>query len=304
MRFIDQLYLSKTAKMETKQSETFVGSRQIKVKDETKDILLNVLVQYPTHEPPTPTSFGPYTMLVSPEAAIIQEQYPLIVISHGNGGSHLLYRTISTHLVKNGYIVASVEHHGNNRNNNALENTIENLINRPRHISLTIDALLSEIGFNNNIAQYKIGVIGHSMGGYTALALAGGVPWTREGQKVEVSADSRVKAIVLLAPGTGWFLDSLDKVTVPIFMLTAEHDHITPAWNAEVVLKSITDKSLVTFREIKNAGHFSFLSPFPETMKNPKFLPSTDPEGFDREKFHNQLPTDILDFFNDKLNIN
>ncbi len=28
------------------------------------------------------------------------------------------------------------------------------------------------------------------------------------------------------------------------------------------------------------------------------------PEGFDREEFHTQLPTDILDFFNDKLNIN
>jgi hypothetical protein len=37
-------------------------------------------------------------------------------------------------------------------------------------------------------------------------------------------------------------------------------------------------------------------------MKNLNFLPSTDPVGFDREKFHNQLSTDILDFINDKLN--
>jgi predicted dienelactone hydrolase len=84
-------------------------------------------------------------------------------------------------------------------------------------------------------------------------------------------------------------------------LLTAEHDPITPAWNAETVLKSIGDKSLITFKRIENAGHFSFLSPFPESMKNLKFLPSTDPEGFNREEFHIQLPKEILTFLNKKL---
>ena len=215
-----------------------------------------------------------------------------------------MYRTISTHLAKNGYIVAMLEHYGNNRNNNKLENTTENLVTRPRHVSLTIDILLSDKWFSNNIAQYKIGIIGHSMGGYTALALAGGVPRTKEGLVIKVASDSRIKAIVLLAPGTGWFMDSLAKVTIPILMFTAEHDPITPKWNGEIVLNYVPDKSKVTFKEIENAGHFSFLSPFPTTMKNVNFLPSTDPVGFDREKFHSHLPTDILNFLNDKLNGN
>jgi predicted dienelactone hydrolase len=283
-------------------TEIFVGSKQWAIKDEIKNISFPVLVQYPTYETPRPIAFGPYTMNVSPDAEIIEGQFPLILISHGNGGSHLLYRTISTHLAKNGYIVAMLEHFGNNRNNNSLENTTENLETRPRHVSLTIDFLLSENGFSKNITQNKIGVIGHSMGGYTALALAGGVPRTKEGLVVEVTSDFRVKAIVLLAPGTGWFMNSLDKVTIPILMFTAEHDPITPKWNGEIVLNYIPDKSKVTFKEIENAGHFSFLSPFPTTMKNAHFLPSTDPIGFDREKFHNQLPTDILDFLEWKLN--
>ena len=84
-------------------------------------------------------------------------------------GSHLLYRTISTHLAKNGFIVAMVEHYGNNRNNNELENTEENLILRPRHISLTIDKLLSDSFFGKHIIDDKVAVIGHSMGGYTHL---------------------------------------------------------------------------------------------------------------------------------------
>jgi poly(3-hydroxyalkanoate) synthetase len=46
----------------------------------------------------------------------------------------------------------------------------------------------------------------------------------------------------------GWFINSLDKVTIPILMLTAEHDQITTAWNAEVALKSIPDQPQATFR--------------------------------------------------------
>ena len=287
--------------MSNKQADIFVGSKQIQVRDETNDISFPVLIHYPTHQTSAPTTFGPYTMDVCPDAEIIEGLFPLIIISHGNSGSHLLYRTISTFLAKHGYIVAMLEHFGNNRNNNQLENTIENLQYRPRHVSLTIDNLLSHSFFENSIVLDKIGVIGHSMGGYTALALAGGIPRTKEGQKVEVPSDPRLKAIVLLAPGAGWFKNSLDNVSIPILLLTAEHDPITPAWNAEIILKSIPDKSLVTFRMIENAGHFSFISPFPAAMKNPNFPPSTDPEGFDREEFHKQLPSEILNFLNKKL---
>lgn len=288
-------------KMQNQQPKIYVGCRQYRVNDEESGVSFPVLVQYPTHEPSTLTAFGSFMMDVRPDAEIINGQLPLVVISHGNGGSHLLYRSISSYLAVNGYIVAMPEHHGNNRNDNSLENTNENLVSRPRHITLTIDDLLSENGFGQSITANHIAVIGHSMGGYTALALAGGLPRTREGQIIEVSPDRRVKAIVLLAPGVGWFVNSLEKVTVPILLLTAEHDPITPDWNAEIILNFIPDRAQVIFRKIAGAGHFSFLSPFPAAMKNPNFLPSTDPEGFDREEFHRQLPSEILVFLNNKF---
>jgi predicted dienelactone hydrolase len=284
--------------MNNKQSNTYVGCKEIQIRDESKDVFFNVLVQYPTNESSVPMAFGPYTMEVCINAKLLEGRFPLVMISHGSGGSHLLYRTISTYLAKNGFIVAMVEHYGNNRNNNELENTEENLILRPKHISLTIDKLLSDSFFGKHIIGDKIAVIGHSIGGYTALALAGGVPRTREGKKIETTPDQRIKAIVLLAPGAGWFMNGLDNVTTPILMLTAELDTITPSRDAETVLKGIPDESLVTFRQVANAGHFSFLSPFPESMRNPKFLPSTDPKGFEREKFHVQLPKEILAYLN------
>jgi len=135
------------------------------------------------------------------------------------------------------------------------------------------------------------------------LAVAGGAPWTRTREKVAVVSDSRVKAIVLLAPATLWYTpdDSLAKVKTPILMLTAEHDRYAPQIHGDLVLKQITDKSQINHRVVKNAGHFSFLSPFPASMAHPDFLPSTDPEGFDRAAFHKTLNQDILAFLDRAL---
>ena len=131
-----------------------VGSQQIEVNDEDLDISFRVLIQYPA-EPSQLLKIGPYTMDMSENAEIIPEKFPLVLLSHGNGGSHFIYHTITTYIVKNGYIVAMVEHYGNNRNDNHLENSAENLVNRPRHIKRTIDKLLSANCFGKNIDDSK-----------------------------------------------------------------------------------------------------------------------------------------------------
>lgn len=66
-------------------------------------------------------------------------------------------------------------------------------------------------------------------------------------------------------------------------------------------MNGVLDKSIVTVKTISNAGHFSFISPFPATMTNPNFLPSIDPVGFNREKFHQELPAMILTLLNEKF---
>lgn len=120
---------------------------------------------------------------------------------------------------------------------------------------------------------------------------------------MDVVHDARVQALVLLAPATAWYTPagSLANVMVPILMLIAEHDPYTPSWHADLVLDRVPDRSQVTLRVVENAGHFSFLSPFPPHMKNPNFLPSTDPSGFDREAFHKQLPAELCHFLDEKL---
>ncbi|HEY3570187.1 MAG TPA: alpha/beta fold hydrolase [Thermoanaerobaculia bacterium] len=281
----------------------FAGSRQIQVSDDARGLSFPVLILYPTGTPSAPAPFGPYPFDVSPEAPVAEGRFPLVVVSHGSGGSPFVYRTITTHLARNGDVVAHLEHPGNSRNDNSLEGTYENLVRRPRHVRLTMDAVSRDARVGAHVQADNVAILGHSMGGYTALAVAGGVPWTRDRERVEVVPDPRVRALVLMAPGTAFFFppDSLREVTVPILMLTAEHDPVTPRWQAELLLERVPDRSQVIWREIENAGHFAFLSPFPPPMRNPGFLPSTDPEGFDREKLHERLPGEILDFLDRTL---
>jgi predicted dienelactone hydrolase len=283
--------------------ETFVGSRNLRVIDAPRGLSFTVWVMYPTRVPSAPVTFGLYSIDVAPDAPVDAGCFPLVVISHGSGGSHLAYRTIGAHLAKSGYVVAMPEHPGNNRNNNELSGTLENLTNRPRHVRLTIDAVSSDAHFKGRVQPDNVALIGHSIGAYTALAVAGGTPWSEAGQKVEVVPDRRVKALVLMAPATAWYLrdGSLSHVEAPILMLAAEHDPFTPRWHAELVLARVPDRARVTYRVVENAGHFSFLSPFPPTMKSAGFLPSMDPEGFDREKFLEKLNVELLDFLNGAL---
>ncbi|SNR81320.1 Predicted dienelactone hydrolase [Methylobacillus rhizosphaerae] len=292
----------------------FVGVRQMTLQDAGNELSFPALVMYPTQQVPVSQGFGPYVMEVSLDAPIAPGQYPLVLVSHGSGGSHLLYRSITCHLARHGYIVAMIEHPGNNRVDNRLMGTVDNLQYRPRHLKLTTDYLYQDARFAPYLLPGNVAVIGHSMGGYAALALAGGNPWfppevfkpDYQGPApslVDVEHDARIKALVLLAPATVWFKPkaALSGVHVPILMLSAEHDPYTPAWHNDIVLEGVPDPARVDSRCVSNAGHFSFLSPFPLKIKQGGALPTTDPEGFDREQFHEQLKQEILAYLNLKL---
>jgi predicted dienelactone hydrolase len=239
------------------------------------------------------------------DGAIATGTFPLVVISHGNGGSGTLYRTAARHLARNGFVVALPDHAGNTRGDNDLARTIANLENRPRHIRLVIEWAYGASPFAPFLKPDAVAIVGHSLGGYTALAVAGGIPTafaheTPDGQprRVEVMPDARVKALVLLAPATAWFKaeGALNGVRLPILMLTAEKDESTPAFHGEIVERGLPDAALLDHRIVANAGHFAFLDLFPKAMTNASFPPSQDPEGFDRERFHEGMNAQILKF--------
>ncbi len=275
------------------------GFRSIEIEDQKNKLSFNCKVLYPSPDEKGSVSFGPYSLDALTNGQLAEGRFPLVIISHGNGGTALVYRNIARHLAGKGYIVAMPEHYGNNRIDNSLSECLDNLYYRPYHLHLVIETLLGDVFFSEAIIADRTAVIGHSFGGYTALALAGGKPSTREGVLLEVQHDARVKAIVLMAPAAGWFYGegALDSVQIPISLWMGELDHITPnQWSSDIVLNGLPDKSKIENHVVPLGGHFSFLTPFPESMKSPNFPPSTDPAGFDRAEFHKGFPSQIEEF--------
>lgn len=102
-------------------------------------------------------------------------KFPLILISHGTGGSAASMAWLAEGLAANGYIVAAVNHHGNTAYEESTR--LEGFVvwwDRPRDLSVLIDKLLGDPTWGSKIDADRIAVAGFSIGGYTALASVGG----------------------------------------------------------------------------------------------------------------------------------
>ncbi|AKO95021.2 alpha/beta hydrolase family protein [Priestia filamentosa] len=299
--------------MQTKKHEKesfYAGYQFIDIENHANETPFPLLVMYPTHTEEKVKRLGPYTLNVTQGAPLSDGEFPLVIISHGDGSTPLVYRTISQFLARNGFIVGIPQHPFNNREDNSLSGTIDNLRNRPNHIRTVIDWFLKESCFSPSITPNTVSLIGHSMGGYTALAIAGGVPTSfpqessdQKSYRLSVYQDKRIQSLILLAPATGWFREkrALENVNIPILMITGEKDTITPSFHSEFVLNGVPNVEKIQHKVVKNGGHFSFLSPFPDFMKSPEFPPSLDPGSFNRKEFHKNLQNDILNFLLDSL---
>ena len=278
-----------------------IGCQHIRIWDHQANIGFPVFVMYPAATAHGLYELAPFTLTAGLNAHVAAGRFPVVIISHGSGGNRLGYLTLAQGLAQAGYIVMMPEHFGNNAADNFLEGKTRNLELRPRHIGLCLDELAGNDILSGAVLLDQAAVVGHSMGGYTALAVAGGKVWNAARRPVPTHHDERVRAVILLAPATAWFTpkEALAEVTVPMLIYDAGQDPFTPADHVARVLKQVPDKDKVTHHHIENAGHFSFLAPFPEAMTRPDFPPSQDPKGFDRAAFHTRLNTEIVAFLQD-----
>lgn len=125
------------------------------------------------------------TDLYLPDRGSIRGGVPVIVISHGLAGDRKGFVNVAQHLASHGFAVAALDHPGSDRTQ--LEALLSGsatevadpteFSDRPRDVSYLLDELtrLSQPNgpFANRFDLEQVGIIGHSFGGYTALALAG-----------------------------------------------------------------------------------------------------------------------------------
>lgn len=115
--------------------------------------------------------FG-YSVLNAP--FVDTRQRPLIVLSHGTGGSAAQLSWLAEHLVTGGYMVAAVNHHGNT----AVEEkqwpaAFVLPSERSRDLTVLIDKLFEHPEIKVRIHKERIGAAGFSLGGYSVLGLVG-----------------------------------------------------------------------------------------------------------------------------------
>lgn len=101
---------------------------------------------------------------------------PLIVISHGFGGSARQMAWLGTALARNGYVVAAVDHPGNNGTDDRTPLGALLYWERADDLRYAIDAILGDPEWGPRINRERIGAVGYSMGGASVLIELGARP--------------------------------------------------------------------------------------------------------------------------------
>jgi predicted dienelactone hydrolase len=100
---------------------------------------------------------------------------PLILLSHGTGGTAQSLAWFASALAAQGYIVAGVNHPGNNATE---PYTVQGFMlwwQRAEDLSRVLDGMLADPAFGPRIDPQRIGAAGFSLGGYTMMVIAGGI---------------------------------------------------------------------------------------------------------------------------------
>lgn len=95
------------------------------------------------------------------------------MFSHGRGSNGLYYAWFAEFLASHGYIVAALNHYRANTYDSNIAYLANKLWQRPRDVGLTISFLLNDPFWGKSIDAARIGVAGHSQGGFTALWIGG-----------------------------------------------------------------------------------------------------------------------------------
>ena len=102
-------------------------------------------------------------------------KFPVVVMSHGNGGSALMLAWLGTRLAEAGFIAAAVNHPGNNALEPYTPQGFALWWERANDMSEVLNALLKDSQFGPRIDPSRVGAAGFSLGGFTAIELAGGI---------------------------------------------------------------------------------------------------------------------------------
>jgi len=113
--------------------------------------------------------------MASPEAPFAPSMYafPVVLLSHGTGGSAIQMAWLGTALARAGFVAVAVDHPGNNANEAMTPEGFALWWERATDLSEVLDGMLADTEFGPHIDPKRVVAAGYSLGGFTVLQLAG-----------------------------------------------------------------------------------------------------------------------------------
>lgn len=294
---------------------------------ETASGPIAVALWYPTTQTPRPTTFINGILLsVARDGALLGDDLPVVLISHGNDASAFSHVDLAMELASAGYVVAAPTHAGDNYADRSRQGSPALFSQRAEQMRATLDFVVEDWTWASKVDSSRVGAYGFSAGGFTVLTLLGGKPdmaaipehcrrtpefickvlahvqspLLASGEDAGVfRADPRIRAAAVAAPGLGFTFagGGLAQVDVPIQVWSGDRDELVPfATNTKIVQDELGTHAEP--RQLDGATHHSFLSPC-GLLKPPAFC--SDPDGFDREAAHAAMNGELIRFFNARL---
>jgi len=288
-----------------------VGTRELKLANGPRS--LDATVWYPALNPDKKKEevvyrYGLLTgtgqALLNADVDASKGPYPLIVFSHGLGGLRYQLVSYTEQLASYGFVVIAADHPGSTFNDmlsaSPTEGILTSFARRPLEVLQEISYFegLKEDALGKAVDLTRVGVTGHSFGGYTTLAAGGAQFDTRPMQAAcagktndmecafvprlndlakargltavpiglwPATTDPRIKAIAPLAPSSGIYFgkEGLSAIKIPMLIMVGTKDESTPpAENAIPAYQnaSSAQKGLALF---ENANHYIFVERCP-----------------------------------------
>ncbi|WP_305817448.1 alpha/beta hydrolase family protein [Photobacterium leiognathi] len=315
-----------------------VGFTQVTLTD-NPNRRLNTAIWYPTRDTSYTTLIGDNPAFIGTQvikdAKIQSGTFPVILLSHGYRGNWRNQNWLATKLASQGYIVAAVDHPGTTSFDQSPKQAAK-WWERPQDVSRVLDYLLSEAPWKQSAIADNVSAIGHSLGGWTVMQLAGAKidrqtfeanclvypnPRTcglaeelgldkiqdEEPDQKDLS-DPRIRRVVSLDLGLArsFSVDSLNDIKVPTLILAAGIDigDIPQASESGYIAEHMPLKSR-RYKVYEKATHFSFIQGCKSgavSMLN-KEVPGDgiickDGVATSRDQLHQLFVNDIVSFLN------
>jgi predicted dienelactone hydrolase len=261
-----------------------------------------------------------------------QGEFPVVILSHGYGGNWRNENWLATRLVQDGYIVAALDHPGTTTFDHS-PLAASQWWRRATDVSRLLDWLLEQSYLVKHIDDANITAIGHSLGGWTVMLLAGaefdrnqlkqeceiynnprtcglmtelGMDQPQIGEPANGLTDARIKRVVTLDLGLARSLSrqSLQVLTTPTLILAAGVDiGDLPQEKESGFLAQFIPKQNRDYIVYPDAAHFSFMQlckPNAIAMLEEEVpgdgIICRDGDWRSREKLHQAMYLDIIHF--------